>query len=241
MTTVFISDLHLDAARPQATAAFARFLSSLPRGTEALYILGDLFESWIGDDDDAPLPGEAAAHLRALADRGVDVAFMAGNRDFALGRDYAARAGLRLLDDPHRFELYGRPALLMHGDTLCTDDAAYQAFRAQVRNPAWLAHMLAQPLAVRRAFAEQARAGSREHTAMTAETIMDVNADAVAGTFRSHDVDLIIHGHTHRPAVHTYEIDGRTCTRIVLGDWYDQGTVLFAHADGRLDLRLTAG
>jgi UDP-2,3-diacylglucosamine hydrolase len=236
MTAVFISDLHLDPERPQATQAFGRFLAGLPADTGALYILGDLFESWVGDDDDAELPGLVAAQLAALAGRGIEVAFMAGNRDFALGPAYAARAGMRLLTDPTRVDLPGGAALLLHGDTLCTDDRAYQAFRSQVRDPAWLAHMLAQPLAVRRAFAAQARAGSREHTAASAETIMDVNAGAVDAAFRAHDVNLIIHGHTHRPAVHRSEVDGRACTRIVLGDWYDQGTVLYVHGDGRLRL-----
>lgn len=240
MTTVFISDLHLDDARPVATAAFHEFLSALPDDTQSLYILGDLFESWIGDDDDAALPAEVARRLHALSQRRIRIGFMAGNRDFALGPDFARRAGFDLLDDPTRIDLFGRPTLLLHGDTLCTDDVAYQAFRAQVRNPAWLAHMLAQPLAVRRAFAAQARAGSRDHTAATAETIMDVNADSVAQAFRDSGVDLMIHGHTHRPAVHAIEIDGRACTRIVLGDWFDQGTVLIATPDGALDLRQTS-
>lgn len=240
MNTLFIADLHLDASRPRATDAFARFLAGLPGTCRQLFILGDLFESWIGDDDDAPLPAQIAALLRARADAGLAIAFMAGNRDFALGPDYAARAGFGLLTDPAPINLSGRPALLMHGDTLCTDDTAYQAFRAQVRDPAWLANMLAQPLAARRAFAVQARAGSREHTAATAETIMDVNADAVAEAFRHHDVDLIIHGHTHRPAVHEQIVDGRRCTRIVLGDWYEQGTVLVADDDGSLRLETVA-
>lgn len=236
--TLFISDLHLDEARPEATVAFERFLDELPGDLDALYILGDLFESWIGDDDDAPLPARIADRLGTLATaHGVDIAFMAGNRDFALGPDYAARAGFRLLDDPARIDLYGGPALLMHGDTLCTDDVAYQAFRAQVRDPAWLAAMLAQPLAVRRAFAEHARSGSRAHTAATAEQIMDANDGAVVRHFRDHEVDLIIHGHTHRPAVHRSSVDGAGRTRIVLGDWYEQGTVLYAYDDGRLVLK----
>lgn len=240
MSTIFIADLHLDESRPQATAAFARFLDTLPDSCRQLFILGDLFESWIGDDDDAPLPAQVARLLRRRADAGLAIAFMAGNRDFALGQEYADRAGFRLLADPAAIRLHGRPALLMHGDTLCTDDTAYQAFRAQVRDPAWLANMLAQPLAVRREFARQARAGSRKHTAGAGEAIMDVNEDAVAETFREHGVDLIIHGHTHRPAVHVHEVDGRPCTRIVLGDWYAQGTVLVAGDDGSLDLQTVA-
>lgn len=240
MSTVFIADLHLQAERPDITEAFEQFLSGLAGSCRALYILGDLFDAWVGDDDDAPLPARVADRLKRLADSGTAVAFMAGNRDFALGADYAQRAGFRLLDDPDVIDLYGRRALLMHGDTLCTDDTAYQAFRAQVRHPAWLAQMLAQPLAVRRAFAAQARAQSSAHTAMTAETIMDVNADAVADIFRQQDVALLIHGHTHRPARHETLVDGTTRTRIVLGDWYEQGTVLIAHEDGRLDLRASA-
>lgn len=236
MSTYFISDLHLDASRPAATRAFIDFLHGLPEGTDALYILGDLFESWIGDDDDAELPALVAEALRSTGRRGIAPFFMHGNRDFALGQDYAERSGMRLLTDPTVIDLYGDRTLLMHGDTLCIDDHAYQAFRAQVRDPAWLAHMLAQPLAVRRAFAEQARAGSREHTAMTAETIMDVNVGAVSEAFRQHDVDLLIHGHTHRPAVHRDDVDGRARARIVLGDWYDQGSILRADADGRLRL-----
>lgn len=237
MSTVFISDLHLEADRPDITEAFVGFLGSLPGSCQALYILGDLFDAWVGDDDDAALPALIAEQLRHLAGSGVSVAFLHGNRDFALGKDYAQHAGFRLLDDPAVIDLYGRPTLLMHGDTLCTDDTAYQAFRAQVRNPAWLAQMLAQPLAVRRAFAAQARAGSSAHTAATAETIMDVNTDAVADAFRSHGVDLLIHGHTHRPARHQSEVDGLARTRLVLGDWYHQGTVLVAQPDGTLDLR----
>jgi len=236
MSTYFISDLHLDAGRPAATEAFEAFLGGLPAGTDALYILGDLFESWIGDDDDAELPARIATALRATSARGIAVYFMHGNRDFALGQDYAGRCGMTLLPDPCVIDLYGDPTLLMHGDTLCTDDHAYQAFRSQVRNPQWLAHMLSQPLAVRRTFAEQARAGSREHTAMTAESIMDVNDGAVKDSFRRHGVDLLVHGHTHRPAVHRDEVDGRPCTRIVLGDWYEQGVILRADADGRLRL-----
>ena len=236
MTAIFISDLHLDDRRPEATDAFAHFLDTLPEGTTHLYILGDLFESWVGDDDYAPLPNRVADLLSTVRDRGVRIGFMHGNRDFALGEAYAQRAGMMLLDDPTRVDLPGGDALLMHGDTLCTDDLDYQAFRAQVRDPAWLAQMLSQPLAVRRAFAAQARAGSQAHTAATAESIMDVNAGAVERAFREHGTTLLIHGHTHRPAVHRIELDGQHRTRIVLGDWYEQGTVLHVHRDGRMVL-----
>src|SRR5690606_35522380 len=149
----FISDLQLDASRPEDTQAFLGFLAALPADTDALYILGDLFESWIGDDDDAELPVQVASALQATAGRGIALYFMHGNRDFALREDYASRCGMPLLEDPTVVDLYGHATLLMDGDTLCTDDRAYQAFRAQVRDPAWLSHMLAQPLAIRRAFA----------------------------------------------------------------------------------------
>jgi UDP-2,3-diacylglucosamine hydrolase len=169
------------------------------------------------------------------------MSFMHGNRDFLLGSSYAQRAGMRLLEDPTRIDLHGRPALLMHGDTLCTDDAAYQLFRTQTRDPAWQAQFLAQPLAARLAFAQQARAASQARQgelrdAGTMETITDVAPEAVDAAFRTNGVDLVIHGHTHRPAVHALDVDGRACTRVVLGDWFEQGSVLRVDADGiRLD------
>jgi len=224
--TLFISDLHLDEARPQIVDLFARFLADEARQADALYILGDLFESWIGDDDNAPLATRVAHALRALRDRGVPIYFMHGNRDFLLGTDYAARAGIELLADPAIVELDGERTLLMHGDTLCTDDIEYQKFRNLVRNPAWQAQFLAKPLAERRAFAAQARGESRKQTTMKAAEIMDVNQAAVESTMHEYGVHRLIHGHTHRPAAHRFELDGRTAERIVLGDWYEQSSVL---------------
>lgn len=226
MSTLFISDLHLDEARPQITELFARFLANEARGAAALYILGDLFESWIGDDDDAELPARVAHALRALRDSGTPIYFMHGNRDFLLGADYAARAGMELLAVATIVDLAGERTLLMHGDTLCTDDIEYQKFRMLVRNPAWQAQFLAEPLAERRAFAAQARGESRKHTAMKAVEIMDVNQAAVASAMREHGVRRLIHGHTHRPATHRFELDGTSAERIVLGDWYEQSSVL---------------
>ncbi|HET6632672.1 MAG TPA: UDP-2,3-diacylglucosamine diphosphatase [Rhodanobacteraceae bacterium] len=226
MSTLFISDLHLDAARPAIVELFERFLAGEAQEAEALYILGDLFESWIGDDDDSELATRAARALRGLADHGVPVHFMAGNRDFLLGADYAARCGMTLLEDGTVVDLHGTPTLLMHGDTLCTDDAAYQRFRTQVRDPAWQRDFLARPLAERRAFAAQARAASQAHTGGASEAIMDVNATAVAAALRQAGVHHLVHGHTHRPAVHALDLDGQPAERIVLGDWYDQGSVL---------------
>lgn len=239
MATLFISDLHLDPARPEITALFLDFLAREAggdgRGVEALYILGDLFEAWIGDDDPSELAVTVAAGLRGLADTGVPVHFMRGNRDFLLGEDYARRAGFRILPDPAVIDLYGKPALLMHGDLLCTGDVEYQAFRAQSRTPEWQTRMLAQPLAVRQAMAAQARAASQARqgelrSAGTMETITDVAPDAVENTFIRYGLDLLIHGHTHRPAIHALPVGGRDRRRIVLGDWYEQGSVLRADA-----------
>ena len=233
MHTLFIADLHLDAARPRITRLFEDYLAGdEARGADAVYILGDLVEAWIGDDDDAELPARIASATHALRESGVPVYFMVGNRDFLLGEQFARRAGLTLLYDGTVHELYGRPTLLMHGDVLCTDDVAYQAVRKQVRTPQWQAQILSMPLEARRAFAAKAREDSKAHTGSTMETIMDVNADAVAEAMRKSGVTRLIHGHTHRPAVHRFEVDGQPAERIVLGDWYEQGSVLRVTADG---------
>jgi UDP-2,3-diacylglucosamine hydrolase len=227
MATLFIADLHLDPSRPAITELFESYLASDEvRHADALYILGDLVEAWVGDDDDADLPRRIATATRAVHDAGVPVYFMAGNRDFLLGETYAQRAGLTLLDDGTVHDLYGQPTVLMHGDLLCTDDVAYQAVRRQVRTPQWQAQILAMPLEARRAFAAKARADSRAHTGATQESIMDVNADAVQQTLRDAGVTRMIHGHTHRPAIHALQLDGRAAQRIVLGDWYEHGSVL---------------
>ena len=242
MPTLFISDLHLDPERPAITRLFGDFIDGEARSAEALYILGDLFEAWVGDDDRSETATFVAERLKGLADSGVPVSFMHGNRDFLLGGEYARRAGMTLLDDPTVVDLYGQRVLLMHGDTLCTDDAAYQQFRAQTRDPAWQAGFLAQPMAARQAFAQQARAASQARQgelreAGKVETITDVAPAAVDAAFRAHGVDMLVHGHTHRPAVHALEVDGRARTRVVLGDWYEQGSVLRAGPTGmRLDI-----
>ena len=233
MTTLFVSDLHLDAERPAVTELFGRFVEEDARTADALYILGDLFEAWVGDDDPSEVGAFVAARLNGLRARGVPVHFMRGNRDFLLGTAFSERAGLSILPDPAVVTLYGRPTLLMHGDLLCTDDTAYQAFRAQTRAPEWQANFLAQPLAARLAFADQARAASRAHQSGLQhqglmEAITDVAPATVAATFERYGIDTLIHGHTHRPAVHE---DGPR-TRIVLGDWYDQGSVLRVDAGG---------
>jgi UDP-2,3-diacylglucosamine hydrolase len=226
MSTLFISDLHLDEARPQIVDLFTAFLATDARNADALYILGDLFESWIGDDDDSALGKRVATATLALRDSGVPVYFMHGNRDFLLGPDYAARAGMTLLPDPTIIELGGERILLMHGDTLCTDDVDYQKFRTLVRDPQWQAQFVAKSLAERRAFAAQARGESSKQTAMKPAEIMDVNPNAVDAAMRKHGVQRLIHGHTHRPATHRLNLDGNVTERIVLGDWYEQTSVL---------------
>ena len=233
MATLFIADLHLDPARPQITELFENYLASDEvRHADALYILGDLVEAWIGDDDDAELPRRIAEATRAVREAGVPVYFMVGNRDFLLGELFAARAGMTLLDDGIVHDIDGHPTLLMHGDVLCTDDVAYQAVRRQVRTSEWKAQILSMPLEARRVFAAKARQDSMAHTASTMESIMDVNADAVAKTMRRAGVTRLVHGHTHRPAVHRFELDGEPAERIVLGDWYEHGSVLRVDRDG---------
>ena len=239
MTTLFISDLHLDPSRPAITELFLDFLRGEARQAEALYILGDLFEAWIGDDTPSSAADAVALALREVSDAGVPVYFIRGNRDFLLGNDYAARAGMRILPDPSVIQLYGKAVLLQHGDLLCTDDLAYQAFRAQTRNPAFIAQFLSQPLEARVAFAQKARAASQAHQSemkqddkATFETVTDVAPAEVIATFQRYGVDTMIHGHTHRPAIHTVSAGEHSFTRIVLGDWYEQGSVLRVDADG---------
>ncbi|WP_303749078.1 UDP-2,3-diacylglucosamine diphosphatase [Stenotrophomonas pigmentata] len=239
MTTLFISDLHLDPSRPAITELFLDFLRGEARQAEALYILGDLFEAWIGDDTPSSAADAVALALREVSDAGVPVYFIRGNRDFLLGNDYAARAGMRILPDPSVITLYGKPVLLQHGDLLCTDDVAYQAFRAQTRNPAFIAQFLSQSLEARVAFAQKARAASQAHQSemkqddkATFETVTDVAPAEVVATFQRYGVHTMIHGHTHRPAIHTVNAGEHSFTRIVLGDWYEQGSVLRVDADG---------
>jgi UDP-2,3-diacylglucosamine hydrolase len=228
VTTLFISDLHLDASRPGITAQFLDFLARDARAADALYILGDLFESWVGDDAADSGQAAAIAGLRALTMSGVPCFVMHGNRDFLLGEHFCRISGARLLDDPVIVTLYGEPVLVMHGDALCTDDRAYQRLRATVRDPGWQRRFLALTVSQRRELADAARDGSKAHTAAVAYEITDVNADSVATALRDSGVNTLLHGHTHRPAVHALKVDGRDCKRIVLGDWYTQGSVLRA-------------
>lgn len=231
--TLFISDLHLDSARPAITDLLLNFLEQPARQAEALYILGDLFEAWIGDDDAAEPGQTVAAALRALTDSGVPAYFLHGNRDFLLGARFAAASGIQLLPESVIIQLAGNPVLLLHGDTLCIDDVEYQAFRAQVRHPAWQAQILALPLAQRRALAGQLRETSRQAAQQKAADITDVNPAEVERVMRAQGVQHLIHGHTHRPAIHEWLLDGQPARRAVLGDWQEQqGSVLRCDADG---------
>jgi UDP-2,3-diacylglucosamine hydrolase len=224
--SLFISDLHLDPARPAATAAFLRFLAGEARDAARLYILGDLFEFWIGDDDDAPLARAVVDALAAYAATGRECRVMRGNRDFLLGPRFCEATGTRLLGDYERIVLFGRPVLLTHGDLLCTDDTRYLQLRNELRSAEWQRAFLARPLAERRQIASDLRALSAAEIAAKDEYIMDVNRQAVERTMRAHDVTLLLHGHTHRPAVHRFELDGREAERIVLGAWYHEPSIV---------------
>jgi len=223
---VFVSDVHLDASAPGATQQFFAFLSTQAAGAEALYILGDLFEVWVGDDDPDPEKARIVGALRALTDSGVATFIVHGNRDFLLGRQFCDQAGVRLLQDPVVIELDGERVLITHGDALCTDDHAYQELRSSVRTAEWQRRFLALPFAVRDKFANQARAGSKAHNARTAPRIQDVNPAAVETAYRTARVRRMIHGHTHRPGIHDTLVDGEPAQRIVLGAWYEEGSYL---------------
>jgi UDP-2,3-diacylglucosamine hydrolase len=236
MSRLFVSDVHLDASAPAAIEQFLSFLDTHAANAEALYILGDLFEVWIGDDEgDAEKKGVAAA-LRALTTRGVACFVLHGNRDFLLGRGFCDATGCRLLPDPVVAEFDGERVLLTHGDALCVDDHSYQELRSVVRTAPWQRRFLALPLSDRELLANQARAGSRQHTSRTIPKIMDVNSDAVAQAFRVAGVRRMIHGHTHRPGIHDTVIDGTPAQRIVLGAWYEQGSYL-VYERGNYELR----
>jgi UDP-2,3-diacylglucosamine hydrolase len=235
--TLFISDLHLDPGRPDILRQFQRFTEDYGPKAETVYILGDFVEYWIGDDDSVHGLATAFNQLHTLAKR-VPVYLMHGNRDFLIGSEFAARYGVQLLQDPAVINLYGVPALLMHGDTLCTDDIKYQAFRHMVRDVTWQREFLQKPLAERRQIVMGLRATSKQATQEKTEEIMDVSADAVATAMAQHGVSRLIHGHTHRPAIHELDINNKSAQRIVLGDWYSKGNVLICRADG-FELRTT--
>lgn len=231
MKILFISDLHLKVERPDITAAFLTFICEEAKSADALYILGDFFEVWIGDDEHSELAETVATALATLAASGVQIYFMAGNRDFLLGEQFAARAGFQLISEPHLLAVNGTHCLLMHGDSLCTLDTDYLKFRAVVRSAAWQQEFLAKPLAERRAIAKHLRDESQARGQEKAGYIMDVTPEEVKKVMRDHQVKVLIHGHTHRPAVHVMEYG----TRYVLGDW-DKAFWYLRAENGQFDL-----
>jgi len=229
---LFISDLHLDPARPDVAQAFFRFMENEAPQAEALYILGDFFEAWIGDDLQHPFVDSVKQSLRALTNKGIPVYLMHGNRDFLMGEQFCNETGCQLIDDPTLIELYGHKVLLMHGDTLCTRDVDYLAFRGMVRNPDWQKDFLSKSLQERLAIAENIRAASKEKTSELQYEIMDVTQSEVEKVMAEQDVQVLIHGHTHRPAIHKLEVNGKTAERVVLGDWHTLGWKLTFDASG---------
>ncbi|CAA6817431.1 MAG: UDP-2,3-diacylglucosamine diphosphatase (EC [uncultured Thiotrichaceae bacterium] len=230
MTTWFISDLHLEPSRPASIQQLFAFLQHINGEADALYILGDLFEFWVGDDYLDTPEGQAIAPLiqalRAVSDSGVPIYFMHGNRDFLLGERFATETGCTILPEQQVVDLYGTPTLLLHGDTLCTDDADYQKARAVFRNPKWIAQVLTWTIPQRIQRAQEMREVSKESTQHKSEEIMDVNQQSVEQVMRDAKVTRLIHGHTHRPAIHDFQLEGVDVQRIVLGDWYTQGSYL---------------
>ncbi|HEY6529175.1 MAG TPA: UDP-2,3-diacylglucosamine diphosphatase [Cellvibrionaceae bacterium] len=233
MTSFFISDLHLSPEHPEIIAAFVTFLTRLESGDD-LYILGDFFDAWIGDDDDDPFALEVKNTLTQLTTRGVKGFMLTGNRDFLLGETFCQETGFVLLPQEHVITLNGERVLLMHGDSLCTDDKAYMEFRQMVRQPAWQAQVLSLPLPQRRALAAQLRQQSQSLNMMKAEDIMDVNQSEVEARMRYWGVNKLIHGHTHRPSKHQFEIKGIVYERLVLGDWEGNPKIVVAKGSSEL-------
>lgn len=234
----FISDLHLRQPGEALHGILQRFLRGAAQDAPRLYVLGDLFEAWIGDDAGDPLGDALADDFAGLVQRGVSVWFQHGNRDFLVGEDWCRRAGIRILPDPCVVELGGVITLLSHGDRYCTDDTAYQAFRRQVRDPAWQRQFLAQPVAARIAYARQAREQSAVHQKTATMELMDVNRDAIERELALYGVDRMIHGHTHRPDRHLHDIAGRMVERLVIADWRQQGEALCIADDGSVSRRV---
>lgn len=231
--TLFISDLHLTPERPAINRLFSGFLEGTAVQADSLYVLGDLFEYWAGDDDlDDPFNREVCRALRKLSAGGTALYFMHGNRDFLMGDAFAQACGGKLIADPHLIKLYGTPTLLTHGDALCTLDSDYQAFRNKVRNPAWAQQFLAQPLAARKAAIIELRAQSEAKKGHKPAEIMDVTPAAVEEMLRQYHYPRLIHGHTHRAARHFHMVDGKSCERWVLNDWYQGGGYLRCDANG---------
>lgn len=236
--TLFASDLHLDGGAPWAIDAFLAFLDGPARESESLYLLGDLFEAWVGDDDEDPANARVCAGLARLTAAGTPVFAMHGNRDFLLGEQFERRTGVKLLPDPVLVVLRDVPTLLSHGDVFCVEDLPYQELRGIVRQPAWQRRFLALPLDTRRQIANAARAGSKQHTERQTPVLMDVNPEAVSRAMRATGARRLIHGHTHRPAVHRFEIEGTAVERVVLAPWYEAASCVAVSAEGIREIPL---
>ncbi len=226
MTTLFLSDIHVSDEHPEIGKHLKEFLLQEESKTNTIYVLGDLFEYWLGDDDPNPSFTEIKKLLRKLSDRNISLFFMHGNRDFLIGKSFSKETGCQILHDPHVINLFGKKVLISHGDIFCTDDKKYQLFRDQTRDPTWINSILSKPLSYRKKFASKARLESLEYTSSQKNENMDVNNDEILKMYDKYAVDIIIHGHTHKPAIHDIFLNGRNCQRIVLGDWYEQGSIL---------------
>jgi len=232
MSTLFISDLHLSQERPNINELFLAFLQQQAPQAEALYILGDLFEVWLGDDMILPAYQPALEQIAAVINGGTPVYVMHGNRDFFIREQFEKLTGATLIHEPCVIDLYGTPTLLLHGDTLCTDDIEYQKFRAMVRNPQWQDEILSKSPQERLELAKKFREMSKTETAKKDNDIMDVNQDAVMQAMQDNQVLQLIHGHTHRPDTHQFTLDNQTATRVVLPDWYEKGGYLAVNEYG---------
>jgi UDP-2,3-diacylglucosamine hydrolase len=236
--TLFASDLHLDSEAPWAIDAFLAFLDGPARDADSLYLLGDLFEAWVGDDDDNADNARACAGLARLTSSGIPVYAIHGNRDFLLGEGFEQRTGVKLLPDPVSLDLYGVATMLSHGDVFCTEDLPYQQLRSIVRKPGWQRRFLSLPLATRRELATAARAGSKAHTERQIPVLMDVDPEAVTRAMRATGTRRLIHGHTHRPAIHSFAIDGAAAERVVLAPWYEAASCVAISAAGVREIPL---
>lgn len=226
MATLFISDLHLTPSRPDITESFTKFMDTQAVQADALYVLGDLFEFWIGDDDDSDFSIAIKNQFKALVESGVPCFFIQGNRDFLVGKRFEKETGMTLLDEICVIDLYGERAVILHGDTLCTDDIKYQAYREKVHKPwlQWIYNRL--PLSLKKKIVSKVQSDIGEEKKEKSLDIMDVNQEAVESVLVRHNTSLMIHGHTHRPNIHKFSVKGMECTRIVLGDWYEQSSIL---------------
>lgn len=239
MSTLFVSDVHLNHNRGNIVRAFIEFLDQKARHADALFILGDLFDEWLGDDDDKPPHREVSEALAALTATGLPVSVVHGNHDFLLGKKFAKRSGCKLLGEHTTIDVYGTSTLIMHGDTLCTRDVNYQSFRKMTRNPIMQKMFLSMPMDKRAEKAANIRNESSKDVALKADEIMDVTPEAVDDIMRKHKVRHLIHGHTHRPAIHNFILNGQEATRIVLGDWYEQDSVLLCGDGGPRPMRVS--